>query len=126
MNKTRVLVIEDEKQMFDLMRFMMERAGYTFEYMEPTGPIVQHLLDNDFQVLISDFIMPIKNGLEVIREVRHHSELKSLPILLLTSKELLVNETKEVASLKVDYMRKPFVPQVLSSKLKEMVERSAT
>ena len=89
-----------------------------------SGILDVSLIKNEgFQVAIIDYLMPVKNGMQLSTEIREDPELASFPIVLLTSKEMMQEETKKIMMLNLDYMRKPFVPQIISGKLKEVVAR---
>ena len=66
--------------------------------------------------------MPKKNGMQVAQEIR--AQASTIPIIFLTSKQMTTEETKELMTLKLDYVRKPFIPQAFSGKLKEILGRS--
>lgn len=123
MSKTKILVVEDEPQIFTLIKMTMAPLDFDASYLESTQDITSYIKDNDIEIVITDFLMPRKNGLEVARDIRNDEDLQKIPIVMLTSKELRLDETKEVTKLGIDYLRKPFMPQVLSSKMKEILSR---
>lgn len=124
MNRTRVLVVEDEKDVFELLRLTMGPLGYEMHYAASTEDIPAVVRDKGVRILLTDFLMPQKDGLQVAAEVRAQVDLAALPILLLTSKDLQHEETKRLSALRMDYLRKPFIPQVLSAKIKEILGRA--
>ncbi|MBF0196508.1 MAG: response regulator transcription factor [Planctomycetes bacterium] len=123
MQKIKVLVVDDEEQMYNLLKITVTPLGFDFHYATSEQDVIDAIKSQSIDVAIIDYLMPIKNGMQVASEIREADGLDNLPIVFLTSKELVHEETKKLMSLKLDYMRKPFVPQVISAKLKEVVSR---
>lgn len=119
--RPKILVIDDEEMMFNLLKVSVGPLGYDFLKGDNTSDFNTILSKENIKVLILDYLMPVKNGMDVAKEVRvHHPEL---PILFLTSKQLTSDETKQLMQLGMDYIRKPFIPQQISVKIKEVLSR---
>ncbi len=121
--KTHLLIIEDEPQLYTLMKMALAPLGFETHYSESTEDLPAKVKELQAKIVVTDFLMPVRNGLDVAKILRDDAETANIPIVLLTSKELLMDEVKAVAALKLDYLRKPFMPQVLSAKLKEILSR---
>ena len=122
MNRPKILVIDDEEMMFTLLKVTLTPMGFDFirgSQMEDFNTLIER---EHIDALILDYLMPKKNGLQVAEEIR--SKTPKLPIVLMTSKQMTTEETKLLMALNLDYVRKPFVPQVFSGKLREILARS--
>ena len=118
MSAIKILMVEDEIQMFNLMKMLMTPLGFEVAHSFSAADIPARLRAEAANVLITDFLMPGRNGLEVARAVRAEADFKTLPVFLLTSKGFQHRETVEIGQLGLHYMRKPVLPQILSAKVK--------
>jgi len=120
----KVLSIDDEEQMFLIMKMTVSPLGFEFNYASNKEDIPSLIKEHEYDVAVIDYLMPGKNGLEVANDIRLAIG-NEFPIVFLTSKELDEDETKRLINLNLDYMRKPFLPQILSAKLKELVSNNS-
>lgn len=118
--KRRVLCIEDEPEMIDLMRLILERRG--FEVLGAVGgrqgldAIREHMPD----LVLLDLMMPDVDGWEVYRQMKADAELRDIPVVIVTAKSQSIDRVLGLHIAKVDdYVTKPFGP----GELTESVER---
>ncbi|HMF15430.1 MAG TPA: winged helix-turn-helix domain-containing protein [Gemmataceae bacterium] len=123
MTKPRILIIEDERALTDVLSYNLQREGYE--------PIVandgqeglrkaQTLLPD---AVLPDLMLPVRNGLEVCRELRSGDRTRTLPIIMLTAK---AEETDQVVGFSLgadDYVTKPFSVKVLMERIKALLRR---
>ena len=122
MSRPKILVIDDEEMMFTLLKVTMTPMGFDFirgSQLEDFNALIDR---EKIDALVLDYLMPQKNGLQVAEEIR--SKTSKLPIILMTSKQMTTEETKVLMALNLDYVRKPFVPQAFSGKLREVLNRT--
>jgi len=110
-DKRRVLCIEDEPEMIDLIRLILERKG--FEVMGAVGG--QEGLDTVRRekpdLVLLDLMMPDVDGWEVYRQMKADDELKSIPVVVVTAKAQSIDKVLGLHIAKVDdYVTKPFGP----------------
>ena len=110
-DKRRVLCIEDEPEMIDLIRLILERKG--FEVMGAVGG--QEGLDTvrseKPDLVLLDLMMPDVDGWEVYRQMKADDELKSIPVVVVTAKAQSIDKVLGLHIAKVDdYVTKPFGP----------------
>ena len=110
-DKRRVLCIEDEPEMIDLIRLILERKG--FEVMGAVGG--QEGLDTVRRekpdLVLLDLMMPDVDGWEVYRQMKADDELKSIPVVVFTAKAQSIDKVLGLHIAKVDdYVTKPFGP----------------
>ena len=121
--KKSVLIVEDEKNIVDILRFNLEREGYrTLEAYDGETGLSMAQKENPDLILL-DVMLPRKNGFDVCRALR--AQGSSTPILLLTARE---EEADKVLGLEIgadDYITKPFSMRELMARVKANMRRSA-
>jgi len=119
--KKKVLIVEDEQNIVDILSFNLSREGYdTLEaYDGATG--LQLALEQDPDLILLDLMLPEMNGFDVCRQVRQAG--RSTPILMLTARE---EEADKVLGLELgadDYITKPFSMRELLARVKANIRR---
>ena len=121
MNK-RILIVEDEKNIVDILSFNLGREGYdTLEAYDGEAGL-QLALEQDPDLILLDLMLPRMNGFDVCRQVR--SAGRSTPIIMLTARE---EENDKVLGLELgadDYITKPFSMRELLARVKANIRRS--
>jgi two-component system phosphate regulon response regulator PhoB len=123
MTRPRILVIEDERQLTDVLRYNLERDGYevtiAHEGQEGLRKAQAQLPD----LVLLDLMLPGMDGLQVCRELRAGERTRRVPILILTAKS---EETDQIVGFSMgadDYVTKPFSPKVLLQRVKALLRR---
>ena len=117
----RILIVEDEKNIVDILSFNLGREGYeTLEaYDGQTG--LQLAMEQDPDLVLLDLMLPKMNGFDVCRELR--SAGRSTPVIMLTARE---EENDKVLGLELgadDYITKPFSMRELLARVKANIRR---
>lgn len=118
----RILVVDDENRIRRLLKMYLEREGYEVDEAENGVQAMELALENDYHCILLDVMMPEKDGMEVLTELR---EQKSTPILLLTAKGEEVNRLSGFEAGADDYIVKPFSPREVIFRVKVVLRRSA-
>jgi len=125
MNKVKILLIEDEHDIADLVKINLEAADYkvvaAFDGLE--GFLAAEREKPD--IIVLDIMLPGMNGLDVCRKLKNHPDLMSIPIIMISAKS---EELDIVLGLELgadDYVTKPFSPKVLISRIKAVLRRRA-
>lgn len=116
----RILVIDDDPEIQDLIHRYLDRQGYSIDQAF-NGLDGLQLAQNEVDLVIVDLMMPGVDGLEVIRRLRQRS---AVPILILTARG---DEADRVTGLEIgadDYVTKPFSPRELLARVKALLRRS--
>jgi len=120
-----ILIVNDAPEQLGLMRSLLEKAGYSVFTAEDGVQGLNLAKKNKPDLVISDVSMPQMNGLEFCEQLRSDSELKAVPILLVSA---LQKDTESiVAGLKAgadDYLEVPFDSTRLVAKVSRLLERS--
>jgi DNA-binding response OmpR family regulator len=119
-DRRRILCIEDEPEMIDLIRLILERKG--FEVLGAVGGHegLEAIRSEKPDLILLDLMMPDVDGWEVYRQMKADSELQHIPVVVVTAKAQSIDKVLGLHIAKVDdYVTKPFGP----SDLLESVER---
>src|SRR6266849_2128132 len=123
MTKQRILIIEDERALTDVLTYNLQREGYeTIVAHDGQEGLrkAQTLLPD---LILLDLMLPVLNGLEVCRQLRAGQSTRHIPILMLTAK---AEETDQVVGFSMgadDYVTKPFSVKVLVQRIKALQRR---
>lgn len=123
MNKETVLLIEDEHDIQDLLKFHLERENLVVETADTGEDALQFLKSRPVSLILLDLMLPGIDGLEVCRRLKAQTETADIPILMLTAKD---SEADIVTGLEMgatDYVCKPFSPRVLIARIHAILRR---
>jgi DNA-binding response OmpR family regulator len=124
MQKTRVLIVEDEQDIAGLIKHTLERAGDTRADVVGSGDAaLKAVLDQPPDLIILDLNLPVIGGLEVCRILRARPTTSRVPIIMLTAK---TSESDRVNGLDVgadDYVTKPFSLRELAARVRAVLRR---
>jgi two-component system alkaline phosphatase synthesis response regulator PhoP len=120
----RILVIEDDKDIVELVRYNLEKDGYQVTSTGDGGAGLAQLRKSPPDLLVLDLMLPKISGLDICKDVRRDAGLNRLPILILTAKG---EEADRVVGLELgadDYVTKPFSPRELVARVKALLRRA--
>lgn len=124
MQKTRVLIVEDEQDIAGLIKHTLERSGDTRADIVLSGDAaLKAAIDQPPDLIILDLNLPVVGGLEVCRILRGRPGTARVPIIMLTAK---TSESDRVAGLDVgadDYVTKPFSLRELAARVRAVLRR---
>jgi two-component system phosphate regulon response regulator PhoB len=121
----KILVIEDERDVAEALRYNLERAGFAVNCSHDGASGLRQALGLKPSLVVLDLMLPGMNGLEVCRELRAHPAGLGIPVLMLTAK---AEESDKVAGLEVgadDYMTKPFSMRELVARVRALLRRAS-
>lgn len=117
----KVLIIEDDSDIGDLLELHLKDLDLNLDRAEDGETGLQKALDNEYEMVLLDLMLPKLNGLDVCKRIREQK--KSLPILMLTAK---TEEFDKVLGLELgadDYITKPFSIRELIARIKAIIRR---
>ncbi|MCI8523350.1 MAG: response regulator transcription factor [Lachnospiraceae bacterium] len=117
-----ILIVEDEKNMQDIICEYMRRGGHTCFTADDGVDALLLLKNNPMDLMVLDIMMPHLDGFSVCKMAR---EMSSLPIILLTAKSDEEDKLKGYAYGADDYMTKPFSPKILLAKANALLRRTS-
>ena len=116
-----ILIVEDEKNMQDIIAEYMHRGGHTCFMADDGVDALLILKNNPMDLMVLDIMMPNLDGFTVCKMAR---EMSNLPIIMLTAKSSEDDKLKGYELGADDYMTKPFSPKVLLAKANALLRRS--
>jgi adenylate cyclase len=102
----KVLVIEDDEQNRVLLRRQLESCGWTVEEAEDGRKALERLGENLPQLILLDLMMPVMDGFEFLAERQKSAELLSVPVIVVTAKELTPNEIQQLRGSVIRVLQK--------------------
>jgi len=120
-----ILVIEDEEDIAELIRYNLEREGYRIFHAESGELGLQSLRRHHPDLLLLDLMLPGMDGLEVCKRVKADVASAETPVIMVTARG---EEADIVAGLELgadDYLTKPFSPRVLVARVRAVLRRRA-
>jgi len=119
-----ILVVDDEPDLLELVRFNLDRAGFRVETAASGGEALARLRRSPPDLLVLDLMLPDLSGEEVCRRVRADPRLAGLPVIMLTAKSEEVDRVVGFELGADDYVTKPFSPRELVLRVKALLRRS--
>ncbi|MDX8046089.1 response regulator transcription factor [Gracilibacillus sp. S3-1-1] len=117
----KILVVDDEERIRRLLKMYLEREGFEIEEAENGDEALALALNEDYEMILLDVMMPGKDGVEVCKELR---EKKSTPVIMLTAKGEELNRIQGFEAGTDDYIVKPFSPREVVLRVKALLRRS--
>lgn len=119
----RVLIVDDEPDLLELVRFHLAQAGYEVTVSQSGRDGLEQVRRNPPDLLVLDLMLPDLPGTEVCRKIRADAQLASLPILMLTAKSEEVDRVVGFELGADDYVAKPFSPRELTLRVGAILRR---
>ena len=122
MDKTKILVVDDESRMRKLVKDFLVRQGYTvLEAADGMEAMDYFYEDKDIALVILDVMMPKMDGWQVCREIRMHSKV---PIIMLTARSEERDELQGFDLGVDEYISKPFSPKIMVARVEAILRRT--
>lgn len=124
--KNKVLIVEDEKDIADLMSIHLKREGIEVEVAENGEQAFNFLDKQEFSFLILDWMLPGVSGLDICKQIRQgKGPLKQIPILLVTARAQTADIVLGLEMGADDYITKPFDIPVFLARVRALLRRSS-
>jgi DNA-binding response OmpR family regulator len=123
MHHSRVLVVEDEPEIAELIRLNVEREGFKADVVHAGEPAVDFVQQQQPDLVLLDLMLPDIDGLEVCRRLKWEEATRNVPIIMVTARG---EESDVVTGLEMgadDYVTKPFSPKVLAARIRNVLRR---
>lgn len=124
MDDTRILLVEDERDLLELLKYNLDREGYDVSTAETGEDGLKLVRNQPPDLILLDLMLPSMDGLEVCRSLKARPDTASIPVIMLTAKG---EESDIVAGLELgadDYITKPFSPRILMARIKAVLRRA--
>jgi len=121
---TRILIVEDDPDIAQLVAHYLAKAGYTTERIASGRDALASIAAKPPDLVILDLMLPQVDGLEVCRAVRSDKHTAAVPIIMLTARS---EESERIVGLELgadDYLAKPFSPNELVARVRALLRRA--
>lgn len=121
----RVLVVEDDPDIADLIRRYLQKNGFEVEVRGAGREALAVIASNPPDLLVLDLMLPQVSGLDICRAVRSDEKTAAIPIIMVTAR---ADESERIAGLDLgadDYLAKPFSPGELVARVRALLRRTA-
>jgi len=122
-SKETILVVEDEEDILELVRYNLAKAGYRVVCAQSGEEAVNKVKEARPDLVVLDLMLPGMDGLDVCKRLKFDKSTSGVPILMLTARG---EEADIVAGLELgadDYVTKPFSPRVLTARIRAVLRR---
>ena len=119
----KILIVEDENAVREMLRFTLKNSGFdTFE--ASNSEVAFDILNkNNINLILLDWMLPGKTGIEISHKLSSSNETKDIPIIMLTAKSEESDKILGLESGADDYITKPFSPKELIARIKALLRR---
>lgn len=125
MTSKRVLVVDDEFSIREMLRLALEIADFECIEARDIHEAYRLITDDTPDIVLLDWMLPGGSGIELLRRLKAEEATQGLPVIMLTAK---THEDNVIQGLEVgadDYMTKPFAPKELIARMKALLRRSS-
>jgi phosphate regulon transcriptional regulator PhoB len=122
--KTKILVVDDEKDILELITYNLQKEGFHVEVSPDGEDALQKIRTDRFDFVLLDLMLPGMQGTEICRALKSGDDTASIPIIMLTAKG---EELDKVLGLEMgadDYITKPFSPRELVARIRAVLRRT--
>ena len=119
----RILLADDDVELTEMLTQYLASEGFAVESAHDGDTTLAKARSGEFDLMVLDVMMPNKNGFDVLRELRAHSQL---PVLMLTARDEDVDSIVGLELGADDYLPKPCKPRVLVARIRAILRRAAT
>lgn len=122
----RILVVDDDEAIRTQLGWQLEAEGYTVTLATDGSQALKELAAQAPDLVVLDLSMPGVTGLDVLRQLRAHSTLRGLPVIILSGRS---TESDRIAGLDAgadDYLIKPFSPGELAARVRSLLRRATS
>ena len=117
-----ILVVDDDRNSTLMLRFLLEGEGHTVTTTDSGVSALEHLEQNEYDLILLDVAMPYMDGLDLCRRMRATSRV---PILLLSVRSDVADKVLGLRAGADDYVTKPFDPDELLARARVLLRRSS-
>ena len=118
----RILIAEDESELAKGLKYLLEKNNFTVDIANDGAVACDFINSNEYDVIVLDIMMPKKNGLEVLKDLRKAGN--KVPVMMLTAKSEIDDRVEGLECGADDYLPKPFATKEFIARVKALSRRS--
>src|SRR5579871_4004588 len=123
-SRYRVLLVEDERDIRELVRYGLEQEGYIVDEAADADTALERIARRAPDLMVLDVMLPGMSGLELCRRMRAQPATAAMPILMLTAKGAEVDRVLGLEMGADDYVVKPFSPREVVARIRALLRRA--
>ncbi len=120
----KILIVEDEPDVAELVAFNLDRAGYTAVIAHDGLSGLDTALAEEPDLILLDLMLPGKDGFSVFKELRRDTRTSKIPVIMLTARAQTEDRIQGLEAGADDYLTKPFSPKELILRVQSVLRRS--
>ncbi len=119
----KILVVDDERHILELLKFNLEIFGYEVICLDDGKECVEFLQREKPDLILLDWMLPSISGIEILKKIRSDYKLSTLPVIMLTAKNMDDDKIEGLDRGADDYITKPFSVNELKARIKTVLRR---
>lgn len=124
MARESICIVEDERDIAELITYNLEKEGYTVTVIRTGEEAISRISDVGPDLVLLDLMLPGVDGMEVCKRIKQSEATRKIPVIMLTAKS---EDSDIIAGLEVgadDYLTKPFSPRILVARIRAVLRRT--
>lgn len=121
--KPRVLIVEDETALVELLRYNLEQSGFKVDVAYDGEEALRAVHEDVPDLILLDWMLPLMSGIEVCRQLRRQTATANVPIIMLTARGEEGDRVRGLDAGADDYVPKPFSPTELVARIRAVLRR---
>ena len=118
----KIILAEDVDAIAKIVIHKLENSGYEVQRFKNGEGVVEAVIDQRPSLLITDIMMPMKDGMTILKEVKSNPEISNIPVIILTGNSHEDSVVRGFQSGAADYIRKPFSTDELILRVKKALD----
>jgi two-component system phosphate regulon response regulator PhoB len=123
--RTRILVVEDEPAIVELVTFSLREAGWEVQAVSTANAAWEAITQRVPDLVLLDWMLPDQTGLRLLGRIRSDRQFQRIPVIMLTAKSMEEDKISGLDAGADDYVTKPFSPRELQARVKALLRRKA-
>jgi two-component system, OmpR family, phosphate regulon response regulator PhoB len=124
-DKTTILIVEDEPSITELVTFTLREAGWNTCAVHTAAEAWEFLQRRTPHLILLDWMLPDQTGLRLLSRIRTDRQMHELPVIMLTAKSMEEDKIAGLDNGADDYITKPFSPRELTARIKALLRRKS-
>lgn len=121
----RILVVEDESPIRDMIKFVLEQSDYDVTEAEDYDVALQKVKEPYPDLILLDWMLPGGSGVQLARKLKQHEHTRDIPVIMLTARGEEEDKVRGLEAGADDYVTKPFSPKELVARIKAVMRRAS-
>ncbi|PVV27110.1 MAG: DNA-binding response regulator, partial [gamma proteobacterium symbiont of Ctena orbiculata] len=121
----RILIVEDEPEVREMIRYILEPKGYLVDEAGNAQEARQQLALRNYDLILMDWMLPGRSGLDLTRELKQNFRQDSPPVIMLTARSEETDKVSGLDSGADDYITKPFSTREMLARIKAVIRRGS-